>query len=231
MKTTIHKANTRRHANHGWLNTHHTFNFASYYNPERILFGYLRVLNDDIVAPGSGFGKHPHDNMEIISIPLEGSLMHEDSMGHKQVIKENEVQVMSAGTGIFHSEYNASSSQAVNFLQLWILPEKKNIQPTYDQTYFNPTEALNQWQKMVDDEEGPLKVNQKVSISRIFLDDAQSIEYKLKSPDRKVYLFVVNGEVQLNKTILSERDGIGIEETEKLELKALTKSHIISIEI
>lgn len=144
MKTTIHKAKTRGHANHGWLNSYHTFSFANYYDPDRVHFGNLRVLNDDVVAPGMGFGKHPHDNMEIISIPLKGSLAHEDSMGQKEIIKENEVQVMSAGTGIFHSEFNASQSETVNFLQLWILPEKKNIKPTYSQFAFNISDAQNQ---------------------------------------------------------------------------------------
>lgn len=143
MKTTLHKSDTRGHSNHGWLDSHHTFSFANYYNPERMHFGNLRVLNDDVVAPGMGFGKHPHDNMEIISIPLKGSLSHEDSMGIKETIKENEVQVMSAGTGIFHSEFNNSKNESVNFLQLWIIPEKKNIKPTYNQHAFDINEAQN----------------------------------------------------------------------------------------
>src|SRR5210317_2249605 len=136
MRKTIYKADERGFANHGWLKTHHMFSFANYYDIERMGFGVLRVLNDDIVDPGTGFGKHPHDNMEIISIPLKGALMHEDSMNHKQVIGENEVQVMSAGTGLYHSEYNASQTEPVNFLHLWIYPDRKNVKPVYDQKYF-----------------------------------------------------------------------------------------------
>jgi redox-sensitive bicupin YhaK (pirin superfamily) len=164
MKTILHKSHTRGHANHGWLDTYHSFSFANYFNPERIQFGNLRVLNDDIVAPGSGFGKHPHDNMEIITIPIKGSLMHEDSMGHKQEITENEVQVMSAGTGIFHSEFNASGTDFVNLLQIWVLPDKRNIEPTYDQKKFDSKGAINQWQTLVSPENGPLKLNQQTLI-------------------------------------------------------------------
>lgn len=231
MKTTIHKAETRGYANHGWLDTHHTFSFANYYNPERVHFGNLRVLNDDIVAPGAGFGRHPHDNMEIISIPIKGSLMHEDSMGHKQVIDESEVQVMSAGTGIFHSEYNASQTEQVNFLQIWVYPERKNIKPRYEQQKFDISEAQNQWQTLVDNENGPLKLNQQVRISRVFLSEGKTIEYTLENEDRKSYLFIVDGEVAVANNILQKRDGIGIENTNKFNLKAEKNSFIINIEI
>src|SRR2546430_9955914 len=133
MKSFIHKAATRGHANHGWLDSWHSFSFAGYYNPERIHFGTLRVLNDDSVAAGGGFGRHPHDNMEIISIPLSGDLEHQDSTGKHEVIKQGDVQIMSAGTGIQHSEKNHNADQAVNFLQIWVLPKEKNIKPRYDQ--------------------------------------------------------------------------------------------------
>ena len=137
MNTVLHKSNTRGHANHGWLNSHHTFSFANYHNPERMHFGALRVLNDDRVAQGQGFGKHPHDNMEIISIPIEGDLEHKDSMGNVAVIKKGDVQVMSAGTGIFHSEYNKSQDDEVKFLQIWMFPNKKQVEPRYDQISIN----------------------------------------------------------------------------------------------
>jgi len=138
MKTTLHKAETRGKANHGWLNSYHSFSFANYYNPERTNFGALRVLNDDTVAPGMGFGKHPHDNMEIISIPLEGDLEHQDSMGNTTVIKQGDIQVMSAGTGVFHSEYNKNKDKEVKFLQIWMFPDKKNVEPRYDQITLFP---------------------------------------------------------------------------------------------
>lgn len=231
MKTTIHKAESRGHANHGWLDSNHTFSFANYYNPDRVQFGNLRVLNDDVVAPGKGFGKHPHDNMEIISIPLTGKLMHEDSMGHKQEIGENEVQVMSAGTGIFHSEYNASDSNPVNFLQLWIYPEKKNIKPVYDQKYFEPTAAQHQWQVLVDGKNGPLKVNQKTTISRIMLSPGEEINYQHNKHAVGSYLFVVEGNIELDGITLNKRDGIGIEDTNEFHIKALDNSFLINIEV
>src|ERR1700759_4579771 len=147
--TTLHKAATRGHADHGWLDSWHTFSFANYYNPDRTRFGMLRVLNDDSVAGGRGFGTHPHDNMEIISIPLTGSLVHEDNMGHKKVIAQGEVQVMSAGTGITHSEYNNSTTEPVKFLQIWVFPNKKNVTPRYDQIKLNPLKEHNALQQII----------------------------------------------------------------------------------
>ena len=149
MKTILHKSDTRGHANHGWLDTNHTFSFANYYDAERMHFGALRVLNDDFVEGGMGFGKHPHDNMEIISIPLAGDLEHKDSMGNTTVIKQNDVQIMSAGTGVQHSEYNRNKGEKVNFLQLWIFPKVKNIEPRYDQKTFDPADRKNKWQEIV----------------------------------------------------------------------------------
>ena len=157
MKSVLHKANTRGHANHGWLDSHHSFSFANYYNPERMNFGVLRVLNDDIVAGGKGFGKHPHDNMEIISIPLEGDLEHKDSMGNTTTIKQGDVQVMSAGTGVFHSEYNKNSNQEVRFLQIWVFPDKKNVSPRYDQITLSNQNLKNQFYQILSpnsDDEG-----------------------------------------------------------------------------
>ena len=157
MKTVLHKANTRGHADHGWLDTHHTFSFANYYNPQRMNFGVLRVLNDDVVSAGRGFGTHPHDNMEIISIPLEGDLEHKDSMGNVAVIKEGDVQVMSAGTGIFHSEYNKNKDKAVKFLQIWMFPNKRNVTPRYDQITLKEADNRNKLQQILSpsaDDEG-----------------------------------------------------------------------------
>ncbi len=231
MITTIHKSNTRGHANHGWLDSHHTFSFANYYDPARIRFGNLRVLNDDIIEPGSGFGKHPHDNMEIISIPIKGSLMHQDSMGHKQVISENEVQVMSAGSGLYHSEYNASNEDSANFLQLWILPDKKNIKPVYNQQKFDISEAQNIWQVLVDNESGPLKINQHARISRINLEEGKETTYKLKEESTRSYIFVISGTVKIDDEIFTKRDGFGIENTKEFKIKALESSLLLNIEL
>jgi redox-sensitive bicupin YhaK (pirin superfamily) len=231
MNTILHKAETRGHANHGWLNAHHTFSFANYYDPERVHFGNLRVLNDDVIAPGTGFGKHPHDNMEIITIPIKGTVMHQDSMGHKQTIGPNEVQVMSAGTGIFHSEYNASETEELSLLQLWILPEKKNIKPVYDQLKFDVALATNQWQVLVDGENGPLKINQQASISRVFLSQNHEIDYNHTDNSRKSYLFLIEGEVEIGTNILKRRDGLGVSNCLEFRIKALKDSYLINIEI
>jgi len=231
MITTIHKANTRGYANHGWLDSHHTFSFANYYNPERIQFGNLRVLNDDIIEAGTGFGRHPHDNMEIISIPVTGGLMHQDSMGHKQIIGKNEVQVMSAGTGIFHSEFNASKENPANFLQIWILPEKRNVQPVYSQQFFDPEQAKNKWQILVDSENGPLKINQHSTISRITLDEGNEAIYSLKENSERCYLFVISGIVKVDEEVFTTRDGFGIENTKEFKIKALENSQILNIEL
>jgi quercetin 2,3-dioxygenase len=231
MKTTLHKANTRGHANHGWLDTYHTFSFANYYNPERVHFGNLRVLNDDVIAPGKGFGKHPHDNMEIVTIPLKGKLMHEDSMGHKQVIGTNEVQVMSAGTGIFHSEFNASETDPVNIIQLWIFTQQKNIKPDYGQIEFDDASAVNNWQVLVHNQNGPLKISQHASISRIFLGEGKEIGYDLREDSYGSYLFLVEGEVEAANQKLNSRDGLGIEQTDKFTIKANKDSFLINIEV
>lgn len=227
----VHKAMTRGYANHGWLESHHTFSFANYYDPERVRFGNLRVLNDDIIQPAMGFGKHPHDNMEIISIPIFGSLLHEDSMGHRQIIGENEVQVMSAGSGIFHSEYNASKEKAANFLQIWILPDRKNIKPIYNQLLFDPSKANNKWQVLVDNEDGPLKINQNAVISRVFLEEGKEISYRLREKSDRSYLFVIGGTIEVDGEEFNERDGIGLKQMNEFKLKALGKSIVLNIEL
>ena len=218
--TILHKADTRGHANHGWLNSHHSFSFANYYNPERMHFGVLRVLNDDTVAPGMGFGTHPHDNMEIISIPLEGDLEHKDSMGNTQVIKHGDIQVMSAGTGITHSEYNRNKESEVKFLQIWVFPKTKNVTPRYDQITLNVNDRHNKFQQILS----PSKDDAGVCIHQdawFFLgkfDKDKKENYTIKQKNNGAYFFILNGEATVNGQALSKRDGFGIWNTDKIEI-------------
>ncbi|MEL6866846.1 MAG: pirin family protein, partial [Bacteroidota bacterium] len=189
MKTVLHKANTRGHADHGWLNSHHSFSFANYHNPERMHFGVLRVLNDDIVSGGKGFGRHPHDNMEIISIPLEGDLEHKDSMGNVTVIKQGDVQVMSAGTGIYHSEYNKNRDRAVKFLQIWLFPNRKNVNPRYDQITLEQRDIKNQLYQILSpnpNDEG-VWIHQNAWFHMGQLDAGTTANYTLKDKNNGVY--------------------------------------------
>ncbi|WP_394369453.1 pirin family protein [Fulvivirga lutea] len=222
MKTVLHKAETRGHANHGWLDSHHTFSFANYYNPERVHFGVLRVLNDDIVAPSRGFGTHPHDNMEIVSIPLSGDLKHKDSMGNEAIIREGDVQVMSAGTGIFHSEFNANDDKEVRFLQIWVFPNKKNVEPRYDQISIRDVEKKNEFYQVLSpnkDDQG-VWVHQDAWFNLGKFDKGVETEYCLNKADNGVYAFILEGEVEINGQKLTKRDGLGISETDKLSVKA-----------
>ncbi|WP_224483579.1 pirin family protein [Robertkochia aurantiaca] len=233
MKTVLHKAESRGHANHGWLDSYHSFSFANYYNPERMHFGVLRVLNDDTVAPGRGFGKHPHDNMEIISIPLYGDLEHEDSMGNKKVIKEGDVQSMTAGTGIFHSEYNHNEDKEVKFLQIWIFPKERNVAPSYDQITLNPEDSKNKLQQIVSpdsDSEG-VTINQDAWFYLADLDPDTTIEHRIKQEENGVYLFVLEGKAEVNGTQLGKRDGLGISETDSVSIKAVGGSRILLMDI
>ena len=233
MKTVYHKASTRGHANHGWLNSYHSFSFASYYNPERMNFGVLRVLNDDQVAPGMGFGTHPHDNMEIISIPLEGDLEHKDSMGNKGVIKQGDVQVMSAGTGIQHSEYNRNKDRQVKFLQIWIFPNKKNVTPRYDQMTFDVDGRKNKLQQILSptpDDEG-VWIHQDAWF-HMGKFDANHIEtYQLKKPGNGIYVFVIDGDVTAGGQQLEKRDGLGVWDMDSLEITATTSAEFLIMEI
>lgn len=235
MKTIIHKSNTRGFANHGWLKSHHTFSFASYQNTERINFGVLRVLNDDVVQPKMGFGTHPHQNMEIISIPLKGALSHKDNMGNKRAIDVGEVQVMTAGTGLTHSEFNDSKTDEVNFLQLWILPEELNVEPNYEQRQFSNEEKKNQLQTVVAPkdklEEKALPISQQAYIYRTSLDSENTIDLKVKSIQNGFYIFVVEGEVDVVDNTLERRDAIGVYEIERIEIKAKQNSELIIIEV
>lgn len=234
MKTIIHKADTRGFANHGWLKSHHTFSFAGYYNPERVNFGMLRVLNDDWVAPGRGFGEHPHDNMEIISIPLKGTLAHTDSEGNAHPIKTNDVQIMSAGTGLTHSEFNHSKDEAVNFLQIWIFPKERNIKPRYDQKTFDPSKRLNSWQTVVSpekDKKEVLWINQDAWFSLSTLEADKELSYELHDKKQGAYLFVLSGTVDVEGQQLSQRDAIGISDTGYFKIKATEKSELLLMEI
>lgn len=226
MNTIIHKAETRGHANHGWLNSHHTFSFANYYNPERTNFGVLRVLNDDIVAPGMGFGTHPHDNMEIISIPLEGDLEHKDSIGNTTVIKQGDIQVMSAGTGVFHSEYNKNSDKEVKFLQIWVFPNKKNVAPRYDQISLENGDLKNKFHQILspNPEDEGVWIHQNAWFNMGTFDKDIEQTYTLNDANNGVYIFVLSGEVTINQTQLNTRDGIGIWNTETIAIKSNTSN-------
>ncbi|MBX7125550.1 MAG: pirin family protein [Cyclobacteriaceae bacterium] len=233
MKTILHTAASRGHANHGWLDTYHTFSFAHYYNPERVHFGALRVLNDDRVEGGMGFGTHPHDNMEIISIPLAGDLEHRDSMGNTTVIRQNDIQIMSAGTGVQHSEYNKNKDRAVNFLQIWVFPKVRNITPRYDQITLNPGQRVNRLQTIVSpgQEEGAVWINQDARFSLGTLDAGLTLTYSLTNAAHGVYAFVLDGAVTIAGQALSKRDGLGIWETPQVEIVATAKTELLLMEV
>ena len=232
MKKIIHKAASRGYADLGWLRSYHTFSFASYQNSERINFGMLRVLNDDVVQPELGFGTHPHRNMEIISIPISGALSHTDSIGNKRSIEVGEVQVMSAGTGLKHSEFNDSKIDAVNFLQLWIIPEIENITPYYNQKIFEALERKNKFQVLVSPKDkqvvGSLPINQQGYISMIDLDKGFETTYDLKNG---AYFFLIEGEVLIENENLKKRDAIGIIEKNKVNIKANKSSKLLVIDV
>jgi quercetin 2,3-dioxygenase len=233
MKTLIHKAEDRGHADHGWLNAHHSFSFASWYNPAKTHFGLLRVLNDDIVAPGMGFGEHPHDNMEIVTIPLKGSLRHRDSMGNSEAIKYGEVQIMSAGTGIRHSEFNDSQTDPVNLLQIWVFPKERNIEPRYDQKQFDTLNRINKFQAVVSpDKEGDaMWINQDAWFSLADITKDQTIKYKSKLKSNGAYLFVIEGKVEVAGNKLNKRDAIGMWEFDEAEIKALEDAQVLVIDV
>lgn len=231
--TVLHKAATRGHANHGWLDTHHTFSFANYRNPQRMNFGVLRVLNDDIIGPGKGFGMHPHDNMEIISIPLEGALEHKDSMGNTAVINEGEVQVMSAGTGIYHSEYNNLKDRKAKFLQIWLFPNKRGIEPRYDQVKLENIQKKNTFNQILSpftDDQG-VWIHQNAWFYLGDFDTSTSHKYKMNLADNGVYAFVIKGKVSIAGQDLEERDGFGIWNVKDFEIEAAAGSRILLMEV
>ncbi|MFC5195373.1 pirin family protein [Bizionia hallyeonensis] len=233
MNTIIHRAETRGAANHGWLNSHHTFSFANYHNPERMNFGVLRVLNDDTVAAGMGFGTHPHDNMEIISIPLAGDLEHKDSMGNVAVIKEGDVQVLSAGTGVTHSEYNKNKDKEVKFLQIWVFPKTKNVTPRYDQVSIRDISKENEFYQVLSpnkDDQG-VWINQDAWFHLGNFTKGSTDEYKIKKTGNGVYAFILEGAVEINGEKLSKRDGMGIWDTDSITVKASENARVLLMEV
>ncbi|HPI54259.1 MAG TPA: pirin family protein [Chitinophagaceae bacterium] len=223
MKTIVHSAASRGHAQHGWLESYHTFSFASYYDAARIHFGALRVLNDDRVAAGMGFAQHPHDNMEIVSIPLEGDLEHRDSMGNVAIIREGDIQVMSAGTGITHSEYNKNKEKPVKFLQIWIIPKHRNVVPRYDQMSWQTNAVHNQWQQILSPQadDAGVWIHQDAWFHRGQLDDQVTLDYNMKQEGNGVYVFVLKGRARKNETTLEKRDGMGLWELSSFQLNSL----------
>lgn len=229
----IHRADTRGFANHGWLKSHHTFSFAGYYDPNRVHFGVLRVLNDDQVEAGMGFGTHPHDNMEIISIPLEGDLEHKDSMGTVAVIRRGDVQVMSAGTGITHSEYNRNKDQQVKFLQIWVIPNQRNVAPRYGQVTMQPADMHNKLLQVVSPKDGGSQawIHQDAWFHMSRLDAGNSLSYDLKKDGNGLYAFILSGEVTINGEKLGKRDGMGMWNTSRFDITAGQDAEILLMEV
>lgn len=229
----LHKAETRGDADHGWLHSRHTFSFADYYDPERINFGMLRVLNDDIVAAGRGFGTHPHDNMEIISIPLEGDLEHKDSMGNVSVIRHGDVQVMSAGTGITHSEYNKNKDKPVKFLQIWVIPDRRNVTPRYDQITLDPNDRHNKLQQILspDPDDAGVWIYQNAWFHLGKFDTGFSAGYNIKAKGNGIYAFILSGDVTIDNQGLNSRDGYGKWNIEKINIKADSDAEFLLMEV
>jgi len=233
MNTVLHKANTRGHANHGWLDSKHTFSFANYHNSERMNFGVLRVLNDDKVAPARGFDTHSHDNMEIISIPLEGDLEHKDNMGNQTIIKNGDVQILSAGTGITHSEYNANKDMDVRFLQIWLFPNKKNVTPRYDQISIRDIECDNEFYQILSPNKNDkgVWIQQNAWFHLGKFDKVKKLNYSLKDTTNGVYAFILEGNATIEGQALSKRDGFGVWNTNKIEIKTEPNTKILLMEV
>jgi redox-sensitive bicupin YhaK (pirin superfamily) len=233
LQKTLHLSETRGRADHGWLKSRHTFSFAGYFNPARMNFGVLRVLNDDVILGGNGFGTHPHEDMEIISIPLGGALKHQDSEGNSGVIRHGEVQVMSAGTGIAHSEFNGSETEKAELLQIWVLPRKLDLAPRYDQKKFEGTDRKNKFQLVVspDAREGSLMIHQDAFFSLADLEEGHALTYKRQKDGNGIYVFLIDGELEVAGEDLRPRDAIGIENTTEVAIRAKADSQILVIEV
>ncbi len=233
MNTVLHKANTRGSADHGWLEVNHTFSFANYYNPDRMNFGVLRVLNDDKIAPSRGFGTHPHDNMEIISIPLEGALEHKDSLGNGAVVQYGDVQAMSAGTGIQHSEFNANADQHVKLLQIWLFPKNKNVTPRYDQVSIKDIQKKNEFYQILspNKEDQGVWIHQDAWFHLGDFDKEVGFNYKINKVGNGVYAFVIEGTAEISGQALEKRDGFGIWNVDEFEIKANKDSRILLMEV
>ena len=233
MNKIFHSSQTRGEANHGWLQARHSFSFANYFNPERIQFGALRVLNDDIVAPGKGFGTHPHDNMEIITIPLEGALEHKDSMDNIGVIEADEIQVMSAGTGVYHSEYNKNSDRSVNLLQLWVFPNQKNVTPRYDQKSIKEFKKTNTLYPIItpNSEGATLWIHQDAWFHLGDFNQETTVSYTLNKEGNGVYVFIIEGAAEIEGQRLQKRDALGVWETNSISIIAKENTRILIIEV
>lgn len=234
MKKVVHPSKTRGHANHGWLKTHHSFSFANYYNPERMHFGVLRVLNDDFIAGGGGFPTHPHDNMEIITIPFEGDLAHKDSMGNSSIIKEGDIQVMSAGTGIQHSEYNANRDKAVKLFQIWLFPKKRNVTPRYDQRSLKELEKKNEFYQVLspNEDDAGVWIHQDAWFNLGKFDQGVSKTYSLHRPKSNgIYVIAIDGKVKVGDEELNERDAVGIWEQDAVSIEAIDNAHFLIMEL
>ena len=233
MEKVFHSAKSRGSANHGWLNANYSFSFASYFNPTRMNFGALRVLNDDTISPGKGFGTHPHDNMEIITIPLKGDLEHKDSMGNIGVINEGEIQVMSAGTGIYHSEYNKNSDNFVNLLQLWVIPKKQDVKPRYGQISIRELKKKNSFYQVLSPypQDDGMWIHQDAWFHLGDFEELTSIDYVLKQKGNGVYVFVIEGVFKVANENLRKRDALGIWNTNKISFEAKCKSQVLLVEV
>jgi redox-sensitive bicupin YhaK (pirin superfamily) len=233
MRTIIHKADSRGYADHGWLKSYHTFSFAGYNNPERMHFGALRVLNDDFVDGGNGFGRHPHNNMEIISIPLEGTLAHSDSMGNEGTIQPNEIQVMSAGTGVAHSEFNGSEDDPVKFLQIWLFPNKENVTPRYDQISIDPADRNNKLQQVIspNPDDAGTWIHQDAWFHLTDLDAGNTVNYRMKGEGTGVYIFLLEGQLDVSGENLNRRDAIGITDVSTISLTAKENASVLLMEV
>ena len=233
MKTVLHTANSRGNANHGWLNAYHSFSFASWFHPDRIQFGMLRVLNDDTIAAGMGFGTHPHDNMEIITIPLEGDLAHKDSMGNTSTIKSGDIQVMSAGTGIQHSEFNPNADQHTKLFQIWLFPKYRNVEPRYQQITLDPSLQKNNFDQILspnpDDSGVWIHQDAWFYLSNFEADFTKKLS--LKKEGNGFYIMTIEGKIEVNGQKLETRDALGIWETTAIEIKALSNAKFLIMEI
>lgn len=233
MKTVFHPTEQRGHADHGWLNAHHSFSFAGWYDPSRVHFGMLRVLNDDIVAGGQGFGLHPHNDMEIITIILDGALQHKDNMGNGSVIRPGDVQVMSAGTGVMHSEFNPLPDQATNLFQLWIFPKEKGIAPRYDQKSFDASARNGQFQLVASGfrENGELYIHQDAGISLGNVKGGDTITYRMRKPGNGAYVMLIDGEVNIGDQAMRRRDALGVWDTDTIRINATQNSSLMVVEV
>lgn len=233
MKAVVKKASERGSANYGWLQARYSFSFSNYHNPGNMHFGALRVLNDDIIAGGGGFGTHPHDNMEIVTIPLRGALQHKDSTGGQGIIQSGDVQIMSAGTGVQHSEYNASATEEVNLLQLWVFPKQRNIAPRYDQRNFDIADRQQKWQTVVSPvaADNALWINQDAAFSMTNVAGGQQLSYQNKFSGNGVYLFVISGSIEVNGQTLTARDAVEISETDSFTIIGITDAELLAVEV